>query len=233
MKGLENILCDFYTCVEIPIQLLDNNLKVINSKGYSDNLHKLCKNLGVLNDISPNLISNINLKYINNIHFIIMPILNNPKKNGYFIVGPFKTENNFKEFDIPYKPHSCLEYITSMLENMLKDKLSKKSKFSTYVKDAIDFIHRNYYTDIKLDTVCEYLNLNKSYFCHVFKKETGYTFSDFLNRIRVEKSKEYLLENNDSILDVALSVGYNNHTYYSAIFKKYNGMTPKEYRRAI
>ena len=45
-----------------------------------------------------------------------------------------------------------------------------------------------------------------------------------------EKSKEFLLENDESILDIALSVGYNNHTYYSSVFKKYNGMSPQEYR---
>ncbi|WP_270531884.1 helix-turn-helix domain-containing protein, partial [Paraclostridium sordellii] len=116
---------------------------------------------------------------------------------------------------------------------MIKDRIYKKNNFSSYIKDAIDFIHRNYYNDINLETVCNHLKLNKSYFCQIFKKETGYTFSDFLNRIRVEKSKEYLTENNDSILDIALSVGYNNHTYYTSIFKKYNGVTPKEYRQKI
>lgn len=233
MKDLESILCDFYSCLKIPIKFLDKNLKVISSIGYSDQLYNLCDNLGVLNDIDIKLKSNTKLEYLGNIHFIVIPVLSNTDKNGYFLIGPFKTDESFKEFDVVYKPDSCLEYIISMMESMIKDRIYKKSTFSSYVKKGIDFIHKNYYIDINLDTVCEYLNLNKSYFCNIFKKETGYTFSDFLNRIRVEKSKEYLLENNTSILDIALSVGYNNHTYYSSIFKKYNGVTPNEYRHTI
>ncbi|MCC0782333.1 AraC family transcriptional regulator [Clostridioides sp. ES-S-0108-01] len=42
--------------------------------------------------------------------------------------------------------------------------------------------------------ICNDLQLNKSYFCSLFKKESGYTFTNFLNKVRVEKSKKYLLE---------------------------------------
>lgn len=233
MKSVENILRDFYDCLGVPIQFLDKNFKLIHSKGYSDKLHNLCDDLGILNNVKINTLSSIKLNYFDNIHFIIKPTINNHKQNGYFIVGPFKTDNVCMEFDIPFKPYSCLDHISYMLDGIIKVRLYKNHNFSVYVKDAIDFIHRNYYTDIKLDTICDHLSLNKSYFCSLFKKETGYTFSSFLNKLRVEKSKEFLLENDDSILDVALSVGYNNHTYYSAIFKKYNGVTPKEYRHTI
>ena len=123
-----------------------------------------------------------------------------------------------------------LELLYLDKETIIKNKYHKKHKFSVYVKEGIDYIHRNYYNDINLGTVCDHLNINKSYFCSIFKKETGYTFSNFLNKLRVEKSKEFLLENDESILDIALSVGYNNHTYYSSVFKKYNGMSPQEYR---
>jgi AraC-like DNA-binding protein len=233
MKGLESVLCDFYYCLGIPIQFLDSNLSVISSKGCSFEINKLCDDLGVFNDITSDLSSSVRLNYLGNVHFIVTPTLSNSRECGYFVIGPFKSENVSVEFGIPFKPYSCVDYISSMLDSLIKDRLCKKCNFSLYVKDAIDFIHRNYYTDIKLDTVCDYLSINKSYFCSIFKKETGFTFSDFLNRIRVEKSKEFLIENNDSILDVALSVGYNNHTYYSSIFKKYNGITPQEYRQAM
>lgn len=233
MGALESILCDFYDCLKIPIQILDENLKFITSKGYCDSFLDMFNELEVINEIKSDLSSTIKLNYLKNINFIVIPVLGKHKKNKYFIIGPFKSENTFDEINMPFKPYSCIDYISSMLEDMIKDRLYKKNNFSSYIKEAIDFIHRNYYNDINLETVCNHLKLNKSYFCQIFKKETGYTFSDFLNRIRVEKSKEYLTENNDSILDIALSVGYNNHTYYTSIFKKYNGVTPKEYRQKI
>ena len=57
------------------------------------------------------------------------------------------------------------------------------------------------------------------------------TFSNFLNIIRIEKSKQYLSQNNDSILSIALAVGFNNHNYYTMKFKKLTGLTPLEFRQ--
>lgn len=230
MKSLEDLLSDFYDLLEIPIQFLDKNLKLISSKGYSDKLFRLCDDLGILNNIDRNSSSTVKINSSENIHFIIIPKFNLINQKGYFVVGPFKSESMCKEHDIPFKPLSCSDYFSSVLETIIKNKYHKKHKFSVYVKEGIDYIHRNYYNDINLGTVCDHLNINKSYFCSIFKNETGYTFSNFLNKLRVEKSKEFLLENDESILDIALSVGYNNHTYYSSVFKKYNGMSPQEYR---
>ncbi|NLY76709.1 MAG: helix-turn-helix transcriptional regulator [Tissierellia bacterium] len=78
--------------------------------------------------------------------------------------------------------------------------------------------------------MADYLGLNKCYFCQLFKRETGKTYSQFLNELRIEKSKELLENTNLSILDIALTVGYNNQNYYSMAFKKLTGTTPKNYK---
>ena len=83
---------------------------------------------------------------------------------------------------------------------------------------------------IKIDDICSHLNINKSYFCRLFKSEMGLTFSQFLNAYRIERSKELLKKKEYSILDVAMEVGYNNHNYYSSLFKKFNKITPLDYR---
>ena len=62
------------------------------------------------------------------------------------------------------------------------------------------------------------LNINKCYFCSVFKKETGSTFINYLNNYKIEKSKELLKNPNISLLDVSLSVGYNNQSYFDPTF---------------
>ncbi|PBI14839.1 helix-turn-helix domain-containing protein [Clostridioides difficile] len=56
----------------------------------------------------------------------------------------------------------------------------------------------------------------------LFKKKSGYTFTNFLNKVRVEKSKKYILKKDLSILDVAVLIGFNSQNYYSIIFKKFN-----------
>lgn len=57
------------------------------------------------------------------------------------------------------------------------------------------------------------------------------TFTEFLNKIRIEKSKELLLEDKYSILDIALMVGFNNQNYYNIMFKKITNQTPLEFKR--
>ena len=77
------------------------------------------------------------------------------------------------------------------------------------------------------------ININKSYFCKIFKSETGYTFTNYLNIFRVEKSKNLLKNPNMSLLDVAVSVGFNSQNYYSSVFKKITNKTPLEYKQEI
>ncbi|MBT2158110.1 helix-turn-helix domain-containing protein [Clostridioides difficile] len=63
----------------------------------------------------------------------------------------------------------------------------------------------------------------------MFKKESGYTFTSFSNKIRVEKGK-VSIKKDLSILDVAVLVGFNSQNYYSMVFKKFNNLTPIEYK---
>ncbi|EGT3750543.1 helix-turn-helix domain-containing protein [Clostridioides difficile] len=64
----------------------------------------------------------------------------------------------------------------------------------------------------------------------MFKKKSGYTFTNFLSKVRVEKSKKYILKKDLSTLDVAVLIGLNSQNYYSIIFKKFNNFTPIEYK---
>ena len=73
----------------------------------------------------------------------------------------------------------------------------------------------------------------KSYFCKLFKSETGYTFTNFLNIFRVEKSKTLLNTTDMSLLDIAIGVGFNSQSYYSSVFKKITNKTPLEYKQQL
>ena len=89
-----------------------------------------------------------------------------------------------------------------------------------------------YHDPITLEEVSQYLKISKSYLCNLFKKETGKTFSQFLNELRIEKSKKMLIEKDWPVLDIALSVGFNNQNYYNLIFKKLTHRTPLEFRKS-
>ena len=112
--------------------------------------------------------------------------------------------------------------------HVINEKTFNKKKYGSRVTE---YVNNNYTQSLILEEVANHFQLNKCYFCSVLKKEMGKTFSQIVNEIRIEKSKELLLENKFSILDVALQVGFNNQNYYNMVFKKEMGMTPLTYRK--
>lgn len=96
---------------------------------------------------------------------------------------------------------------------------------------AVVFIEKNYYKNISLDDVSYISNMSPSYFSRQFKKEYGINFVNYLQNIRIEKSKELLSETNLSIQDIAFEVGFNDTAHFSKSFKSKNKITPSQYRK--
>ncbi len=95
---------------------------------------------------------------------------------------------------------------------------------------AIRYMHQKYDTDISMESVSEIADLSYSYFSRVFKKEVGVNFNDYLNQIRIEKSKKLLAKGEMSLLDIAQKCGFKDQSYYSKSFKKITGISPGKYR---
>ena len=95
---------------------------------------------------------------------------------------------------------------------------------------AIRYMHQKYDTDISMESVSEIADLSYSYFSRVFKKEVGVNFNDYLNQIRIEKSKKLLAKGEMSLLDIAQKCGFKDQSYYSKSFKKITGVSPGKYR---
>ena len=100
-----------------------------------------------------------------------------------------------------------------------------------YGKYVYTYVEENFDRPLKLEDVASHFHLNKCYFCSVLKKEMGKTFSQIVNEVRINKSKQLLKGSNLSTLEIALSVGFNNQNYFNMTFKKLTGMTPLQYRR--
>lgn len=103
-------------------------------------------------------------------------------------------------------------------------------KHENVIHKTIQYIYKNYYKKITLETIAREAFLSPSYFSRVFKQETGIAFNDFLNNIRVEKSKELFKDNNLKIVDVSHMVGFDDQSYFTNVFKKRTGLTPRKFR---
>lgn len=92
------------------------------------------------------------------------------------------------------------------------------------------YINRNYQKNLAQDFLASLFYINRSYMSTLFKERTGQKFVDYLNQIRVEKSKELLKNTDKKMYQIAKAVGYDNVKYFFRVFKKYEKITPEEYR---
>ena len=178
--------------------------------------------------------SPIDISPIEDVNFTVCPIVSKNYEHGFYLIGPYTT--NDASSKAIFKPKHCIIYLLNILYIKLEnidDNTSNKTNYNFNVNKAIKYIEENYKKPITLDEVCSNININKSYFCTIFKEHTGKTFSNYLSHYRVYKSKE-LLENTDlSITEVAFTVGYNSVNYFNNNFKRLNNITPVQYRNEI
>ena len=97
------------------------------------------------------------------------------------------------------------------------------------IKKALHYIHDNLGQSLTLEDVASHVHLSKYYFCTQFKNEVNMSFIDYVNHTRIEKSKFFLCHSEKSILDIAILLGFSNQEYFTCVFKKYVGLTPKKF----
>lgn len=113
-----------------------------------------------------------------------------------------------------------------------KIRITVNSKHSNLLK-AITYIELNYMKDINIMQTAEYLNVSESYLSHLFKKETDYTFLEFLTSIRLSHACRLLKDPNIRVHEVASLTGYRDQRYFSYIFKKHLGVTPNYFKEKL
>lgn len=109
------------------------------------------------------------------------------------------------------------------------------TKFSKpgYVERACRYINENYAQALSIDKIAEYLSLNKHYLIRVFKRELNITPNNYILRTRLFYAKHLLTETNNSVTNIAFSVGFNTPSYFIKCFKEYYRQTPNSYRNSV
>ena len=132
-------------------------------------------------------------------------------------VGSFEETTNSME--------ACL------LEAIRMRNQSADRKYTLLIEQAKNYILENYAQEsISLQTAAASVNLSPSHFSTIFSQETGETFIEFLTGVRLEKAKELLTCTSMRTADVGSEVGYRDPHYFSYLFKKILGVSPKDYR---
>lgn len=123
-----------------------------------------------------------------------------------------------------YKLQELVEVFTESMFNYTP------TKNNEIIKKAMSYISDNFASNITLDDVARHVHLNPAYFSTIFKQSCGSSFKEYLNMVRIEESKRLLANTDYSVVDIAVATGFMDQSYFSKVFKKYTGLTPKQYR---
>jgi AraC-like DNA-binding protein len=95
---------------------------------------------------------------------------------------------------------------------------------------AIEYIRQNLHDHIPIEKVCDQACMSKPSLFRHFRNELGYSPIDFINRERISLAKQRLRERTKSVTDICYELGYSHLSYFVRQFKKYEGITPKQYQ---
>ena len=131
------------------------------------------------------------------------------------------------------------EDVRPLLERVLRCAVTYRdqrssSRYGQVIRSAQAFLNEHYQNPgISLHDVANHVALSNNHFCTVFSQETGITFTECLTGLRLSKAKELLQGTRLRTSEIANQIGYNDPHYFSYLFKKHTGVSPREYRQAL
>lgn len=105
------------------------------------------------------------------------------------------------------------------------------NQYHSVVKKVTAYIRENLEKNLSRHELAKITNLNADYLARVFRKDTGLTIKEFVIREKMEKAISLIMSEDISIKEVVSQLGYDNHSYFTATFKKYTGITPRACQR--
>ena len=129
---------------------------------------------------------------------------------------------------------SAIAYAKKMISQAIEIRdQNSGNKNRSILKTAVDFIDSHYMDEeISLNTVANVANVSSNHFSALFSQNMGQTFIEYLTTLRMNKAKELLRCTGMRSSEIAGEIGYKDAHYFSYLFKKTQGMTPSDYRKA-
>lgn len=125
-----------------------------------------------------------------------------------------------------------LEYNRKAVSEFTKlvSERKEKKKNSSYTEKCKDYIHKNYHHKIHLEAVACEIGISQGYLSRCFRKDTGMSIQEYIQKFRVERAANLLKYSEASLAEISDYVCFHSQSHFGDVFKKYMSMTPKEYR---
>lgn len=186
----------------------------------------------------------------------VYPVSDGKEFAGLVFVSGYKSENAVNHYRTLSYKFNCsmadLEKEYKQLKNDMPDKAvvdvmvmplirmlelaymknEETEKALTLTEKIIQYTNRNYFRDITLEDICTEFSCSRSHISHLFKKETGKSFREFLTDVRLQVAKSLLKNSRLTVTEIAYSVGFSDSNYFSNVFKSKEGVSPGKYRKS-
>ena len=139
-------------------------------------------------------------------------------------------ERGYSDDNVIYANMSFNHFLVSLIFN---NKLpgATKQHDKNEIDKAIDFLSERIDQMLSLEDIAAAVNLSASHFCYMFKKKTGFSPIEYFNHLKIQKACQYLLFTELRIKEIGDKIGIDDPYYFSRVFTKVMGMSPKEYKR--
>lgn len=216
----------YFTCDEWSVCLDEKSfsggkdeLMIINC----NTLHKVQASEFIRIHLPSDLLSDINLSDI-----LFKELICNDKTIQDFFHILANEENILRIKSTVYR---TIYYLIKNYRNGDLNKAQHPKKRLIY--EILDFMGLNYNKGISTKSIAVKFHLNKFYFCSFFKKYTGLSPVDYINRLRCERAANMLLNTDSGMQEIAEHSGFSSSNYFARTFKKITGKTPMEYRKSF
>ncbi len=140
-----------------------------------------------------------------------------------FYIQKADESNSPEDLNILHR-RAALDYAERM-KKLRKDKIC-----SIHVVRCIDYMHNNLHSRITVEELAELVDLNPSYLCRLFKKETGVSVSEYIQQLKIDAAQNMLLYSDFTPARISSILAFPDQSYFTQVFKKYTGLTPRKFQ---
>ncbi len=202
----------------------EKDLSVINCLFHPEFVHETMRDVGSFNELCERYFMRITARRING-----------PAANQVF-KGNEKIGELFHDMLNEYtaKNEGYLQVVRFLLCRIIIETVravGSRKNISPVTEEIINVIEKDYVKKLSLGRICKEMHYSLPYISALFKKETGFSFTDYLQNRRLEETCRLLRETDLPVSAVAESVGYQNLKFFGKLFKRFTGLSPREYRK--
>jgi AraC-like DNA-binding protein len=163
------------------------------------------------------------------------PIIHFKLDHGVFSMAKNLIENARTELSARPEGYGAMitSHITELVVLLLRNYKMRDSVRSGFAYDAsvvIDYVKQNYHRPLSMEDLTGLSGMSESHVLRLFKRYLGCPPFQYINKLRLTEATDELIQTDKSITEIALDLGFNDSNYFSRLFRKQLGLSPREYR---